>query len=261
MGSEFNRMNLDWKAIRSLNGSQAEGFEELCAQLARAELPSDAKFERKSVPDAGVECYCVQPDGTEWGWQAKYFDSLGSSQWSQLDHSVKTALDKHPALVRYFVCVPMDRPDARIEGQKSAMQRWDEHVEKWQCWAADRGMNVEFVWWGSSELLDMLSRTEHIGRVHFWFGNRGFDQAWFQGRLGEAIDAAGPRYTAEIHIDLPIARELETFARTGSSFDRIRRSQERFVGSSRKSASQIQAMPARARILIWMNSCNQVKPS
>ena len=215
-------MNLDWKAIRSLNGSQAEGFEELCAQLARAELPSDAKFERKSVPDAGVECYCVQPDGTEWGWQAKYFDSLGSSQWSQLDHSVKTALDKHPALVRYFVCVPMDRPDARIEGQKSAMQRWDEHVEKWQCWAADRGMNVEFVWWGSSELLDMLSRTEHIGRVHFWFGNRGFDQAWFQGRLGEAIDAAGPRYTPEIHIDLPIARELETFARTGSSFDRIK---------------------------------------
>ena len=139
-------MNLDWKAIRSLNGSQAEGFEELCAQLARAELPSDAKFERKSVPDAGVECYCVQPDGTEWGWQAKYFDSLGSSQWSQLDHSVKTALDKHPALVRYFVCVPMDRPDARIEGQKSAMQRWDEHVEKWQCWGGgswhERGVRL-----------------------------------------------------------------------------------------------------------------------
>ena len=37
-------MALDWKAIHLLNGSQASGFEELCAQLARAETPDGAKF-------------------------------------------------------------------------------------------------------------------------------------------------------------------------------------------------------------------------
>ncbi len=52
-------MNLDWTAIRPLNGSQAAGFEELCAQLARAESPAGAKFERKGTPDAGVECRTV----------------------------------------------------------------------------------------------------------------------------------------------------------------------------------------------------------
>ena len=68
---------IDWKAIRPLNGSRAKGFEELCAQLARSESPDGTRFERKGTPDAGVECYTILSDGGEWGWQAKYFDSLG----------------------------------------------------------------------------------------------------------------------------------------------------------------------------------------
>ncbi len=215
-------MQFNWNDIRSLNGSQANGFEELCAQLARAESPDGANFVRKRAPDAGVECYCTFKDGDEWGWQAKYFDTLGTSQWPQLDESVKTALDKHSKLVRYFVCIPLDRPDARIEGQKSAMQRWNERVEKWEGWALERDMSVEFVWWGSSELLERLSQNEHIGRRYFWFDQRSFDNEWFQARLDEAVEAAGPRYTPEIHVDLPIARDLELFGRTESAFDAVK---------------------------------------
>lgn len=214
--------NLDWNAIRSLNGSKSEGFEELCAQMARVESPVDAKFVRKGTPGAGVECYCVLPDETEWGWQSKYFDSLNNPQWSQLDSSVKTALEKHPNLVRYFICVPMNRPDARIPGRKSALQRWDHHLDKWKNWAVARGMNVEFVWWGSSELLEKLADPKHIGRVHFWFDQRGFDQQWFQDRLKEAIDSAGPRYTPELHVDLPIARDLELFGHSDNEADRVK---------------------------------------
>jgi hypothetical protein len=72
---------IDWKAVRLLNGSRNEGFEELCAQLARSENPSDSYFERKGAPDAGVACYTIPSDGREWDWQAKYFDSLGDPQW------------------------------------------------------------------------------------------------------------------------------------------------------------------------------------
>ncbi len=215
-------MNLDWNAIRSLDGSQAKGFEELCAQLARAEKPASARFERKGDPDAGVECYCVLADGSEWGWQAKYFDSLTSSQWSQLDSSVRTALDKHPKLARYFVCTPLDRPDARTPEHRSAMQQWEGHVAKWSGWAQERGMSVEFVWCGSSELLDRLAQPQHIGQVYFWFHERQFDHSWFQGHLLEALKAAGPRYTREIHVDLPVAHELELFGRTDAAFDKIK---------------------------------------
>ena len=215
-------MALDWKAIHPLNGSQASAFEELCAQLARAETPDGAKFHRKGSPDAGVECFCVLPDGGEWGWQAKYFDTLGPSQWSQLDGSVKSALHKHPDLVQYYVCVPMDRPDARVPGQKSAMERWGEHVQKWNGWAEDMGRTVEYVWWGSSELIDLLSRQTECGRLLFWFGEVEFNQSWFGDRLGEAVKAAGPRYTPEAHVELEVTQHLAAFARTEEALDRIK---------------------------------------
>ena len=215
-------MGLDWKAIHPLDGSRGEAFEELCAQLARAQTPHNAKFDRKGVPDAGVECFCILPDSSEWGWQAKYFHSLGDSQWSQLDKSVKSALDKHHALVRYYICAPMDLPDARVPGRKSAMERWDEHVQKWKDWARDMGRNVEYVWWGSSELVDLLSKQTECGRLLFWFGEVEFNQLWFRDRLEEAIKAAGPRYTPEVHVELDIVQRLAAFARTGEAFDQTK---------------------------------------
>ena len=215
-------LNIDWAAIRPLEGSRAKGFEELCAQLARFECPQGARFERKGTPDAGVECYVTLVNGSEWGWQAKYIDRLGDPQWGQLDDSVRTTLEKHPHLVRYFICTPLDRADARIDGKRSAKQRWDEHVKKWTGWASARGMTITFDWWGNFELLDRLVHPQHVGRVRFWFDVHGFDNAWFQARLTEALKTAGPRYTPEIHIDLPIASDLDTFGRAAPSFDRIK---------------------------------------
>ena len=216
-------MNLDWKSIRTLNGSQSEGFEELCVQLARAETPPDGRFVRKGTPDAGLECYCVLEDGSEWGWQAKYFTSSPTgAQWQQLDKSVESALDKHTALVRYYVCIPIDRPEARIVGQQSTMQRWEAHVAKWECWAQQRCMNVEFVWWGSSELIERLSRLEHVGRNYFWFDTRYFDDSWFRDRLEQAIEPAGVRNIPELHVDVPIAHKFELFGRTDSALEQIK---------------------------------------
>ena len=218
----MSKVIIDWNAIRPLNGSSANGFEELCAQLARAESPAGSRFERKGTPDAGVECYAVLEDGSEWGWQAKYFDKLDDSQWSQLGASVKTALEKHPRLIRYFICVPLNRPDARIGGRQSAKERWDAHVLKWRAWASDRNMNVEFIYWGNHELIERLALPRHVGLVRFWFDVNRFDNTWFMARLEEALKTAGPRYTPEIHVELPIAAELEAFGRTERFFDRIK---------------------------------------
>lgn len=218
----MSKIGIDWNAIQPLNGSRAKGFEELCSQLARAEVPASSQFVRKGAPDAGVECYAVLDNGDEWGWQAKYFNELGDSQWTQIQYSVGTALEKHPRLVRYFICVPLDRPDARINDRMSAKERWDTHMKTWTEWASSHKMAVEFVYWGSHELLERLVRPEHTGRVRFWFDVHRFDEPWFTARLDEALKTAGPRYTPEIHVDLPIAEELDAFGRTEQFFNGIK---------------------------------------
>ena len=214
---------MNWHDIRPINSSQREGFEELCSQLARLESPSDSKFVRKGTPDAGIECYCSLPNGDEWGWQAKFVFELGESQWQQIDDSVKRALEKHPRLTRFFVCVPMDRADGRIRGRKSAMDRWNDRVDrKWAQWAEKLGMEVEFVWWGDSELIDRLSQDEHTGRRLFWFEQRSLDRDWFQRRIDEAVADAGPRYTPDNNVELPITKDLERFSRSERLFDDIK---------------------------------------
>ncbi len=110
-------MNVDWRSIRPLNGGRDKGFEELCSQLARWEVAGQARFVRTGNPDAGVECYAIYGNDSECAWQAKYFLTLGDSQWTQIDRSVRTALGKHPRLGRYVICLPMDLPDARVTGQ------------------------------------------------------------------------------------------------------------------------------------------------
>ncbi|MFA6241454.1 MAG: hypothetical protein WC655_11015 [Candidatus Hydrogenedentales bacterium] len=207
-------MTIEWHAIRPWNGSKSGGFETLCAQLADLEKPAGSRFFRKGTPDAGVECFAILPDGNEWGWQAKFFDSLESSQWTQLNDSVKTALAKHPCLTRYFICIPINRPDARVKGRKSALEQWEHHVQKWRGWASKRQMNVEFVYWGDHELLERLSQPKQSGRLKFWFDVRRFDNAWFTDRLEESLRSAGERYTPELHVGLPIADEFQSFGRT-----------------------------------------------
>ncbi len=212
-------MSIDWWSIRPLNGRRDKGFEELCSQLARCEIPDGSRFVRKGAPDAGVECYAIVDGETEWAWQAKYFNTLDDSQWSQIDRSVTSAIEKHPKLARYFVCCPLDLPDGRISSRISAADRWARHVEKWERLASDRDMAVQFTYWGSHELLDRLSKPEQAGRVSFWFGALAFDSTWFANRLDEAVSSAGPRYTPELHIHLPIAQEFDAFGRTDRFFD------------------------------------------
>lgn len=213
---------MDWQNLRSLSNSQNVAFEELCCQLASYEPVSPgSKFIRKGVPDAGVECFWRLPDGTEWAWQAKYFHEVGKAQWVQLDESVRTALKKHPSLTSYTVCLPLDRRDPRIGGRKDLMDQWDGRVEKWQDWARAENMSVEFRYWGEHELWERLSREEHRGRYFFWFNRELFTSRWFADFVTEGIANAGPRYTPEIHVGLPIADLFDGLGRSARFYARV----------------------------------------
>ena len=147
-------IDLDFRTIRNHDGSRDNGFEELICQLAHLDPPNNASyFVRKDGAggDGGVECFWKLKDGSEYGWQAKYFlDPITSSQWGQINDSVEKALKKHPSLTRYYVCTPRDLNDSRKKGNngkqvRSALDIWREHVEKWSNIASSKGMQVEFI--------------------------------------------------------------------------------------------------------------------
>ena len=217
-------MSLNWQKLRPLNGSQNTAFEALCCQLANYEkVPIDSIFIRKAPPDAGVECYWRLPNGDEWGWQAKFFASPPRpSQWDQINDSVRTALQKHPRLTSYTICLPIDRQDPRKDHENWFMDKWNEHVKKWKGWAQEKSMSVEFNYWGEHEIFERLSQEEHRGRLFFWFNEESFSQQWFENRIEEAIANVGPRYTPELNVELPIARLFDGLGRTSEFYQRMK---------------------------------------
>ena len=208
-------MSIKWENIKPLKGSQHNAFEELVCQLARQEYQSLGKFTRISTPDGGIEAMCELPDGFVYGWQAKYFlSSFSTSQWGQIESSFKEAFKNYPQLTKYYVCVATDRPNANISGNKSFLKKWNERVQEWQDFAQSQGRNIEFEFWGSFELIDLLAKPENTGKKFFWFSENELSENWFRQYNQQAISNLGPRYTPKINVDLPISLQLEGLART-----------------------------------------------
>jgi hypothetical protein len=216
-------MSIDWKYLRTLDGSRRTAFEELCRQLAYYEnVSKDSKFFRIGAPDAGVECYWKLPNEKEIGWQAKFFTSPpDENQWKQVDKSIETALEKHPDLTQYYVCFPLDRQDPRIPEQEWFMDKWDARVKKWEKLAKEKGISITFDYWGESDIWDRLSRSEHRGRYKFWFDKELFDHTWFERQIKPNIENVGERYSAKLNFELPIAMNFDGLARTQEFFDRL----------------------------------------
>ena len=206
-------MSINWNNITAIDG-QREGFEELVCQLARKEtIPYAKSFTRIGKPDGGKECFWELNDGKIHCWQAKYFTrSLKTSEWSQVEESTKNAIDNHPTLAKYYVAIPIDRPDGKGRG-KSMLQKWNEFVEKWKAYALKKGMIVSFEYWGKHELEVRLSKRENEGMLHYFFNQEEFSDDWFKRKNQESIDALGGRYTPELNFELPFIHQFDGLER------------------------------------------------
>lgn len=205
---------IDFRLIRPHHGSQHIGFEELVCQLAALETPAGTPFVRKGAgADAGLECYRVENDGSETGWQAKYFFDLGSSEASQLTDSFTQAVERHPRLARFIACLPFNLSDGRIEGRTSERHRWNAWVKARTDAIKPRIVAIEL--WDETQLVERLSRIDprHAGRRQYWLDVLHFTPAWFRTRFEITRAALGKRYTPELNIELPVRRGLLAIAR------------------------------------------------
>ncbi len=207
---------MNFKEIRTVNGSQDEGFEEFCCQLARIfkEIPEGSHFQRfqGSGGDGGVECVWSLQSGEEWGWQAKYFFQLDKKQ---ITKSFITALDVHPNLTRYYICVPFNLTGPTKRKGKSQQEKFNDYVKEWKEYANSKGIDIDIISWDSSELLTEVLKQEFPNRIiNFWLSNKLLEKKWFQQHIENAKNQAGPRYTPLLNVKTPIYQIFEAFGET-----------------------------------------------
>jgi hypothetical protein len=211
-----NIPDLDFTRIRSLGpGGQRDGYEQfICQQVAEEPPASDAKFVslHGAGGDGGVECYWTLRDGTEHGWQAKYWTTHGAVEKAQLDKSVKAALDQHPKLTKYTTAIPTDPTGRTGRRGKSLLEKINDPggwLEGWQKMASDLGMSVEFEFEWGTNIVTRLNRLDTSGvQRRYWFDVDVLAQQWWDDRLQDSVDAARPRYMPELNVEVPAARSI-----------------------------------------------------
>ncbi|MFV3370962.1 hypothetical protein ACNFH5_22570 [Pseudomonas sp. NY15435] len=206
------RPDIDFALIRLHRNSKASAFEELCCQLAGEEQlqPVCTSFNRKGLgADGGLECFAVLSDGTETGWQVKYYWEMGSAL-SSLNESLSTALAKHPKMTRFIACLPFDLSDSRKPDVTTALERWDTWRGNRITQAEASGRKLEIERWDAYELRRRLTASVMAaGRIAYWFDQTLLTKEWFRNNFERTRLALGKRYSPESHIDLPIRRVIE----------------------------------------------------
>ena len=214
------RHNRDFKSIRQWRGSQHQAFEELCYQLRDPTL-NDADLVKTGNPDGGLEWYVTLRNGVQWGWQAKFTFDI-NTLLKLMEKSLKTVVEKRPNCRKLTFCIPFDLPAAPGHGErKSARQKFEDRKKSWRkrIPGADR---VRIELWSEGDLLERLIRhPARRGLEWFFWDKEVFSPEWCTKRLNITVEAAGKRYSPELHVDLPVAFALEGLALSEAYWQRF----------------------------------------
>ena len=203
----------DFRSLRQWDGSQHRAFEELCYQLRDRSLDGP-DLVKTGNPDGGLEWYVTRRGGALWGWQAKYTFDIDKAL-RLMERSLKTVVQERPTCRKLTFCIPFDLPDAPGKAaRKSARQKFEDRKQKWRrrIVGADR---VRIELWSEGDLLDRLvHHPSQRGIARFFWEREVFSAHWCSERTTATLDAAGGRYTPELHVELPTAFALEGLARS-----------------------------------------------
>lgn len=169
---------MNWQHFQTYNESSTRAFEAMCNQLFELWINREYKDSKKSFVvvngaggDGGVESYATLEMDNEIGVQAKWFpDNIATSQFNQIKGSILTALEVHPKLIKYIVCIPRDLSNLK-KGKDGKIIRETEY-SKWDKIIKDIKVaypNVEIILWGDHALETQLQFAEAAGVRRYWF--------------------------------------------------------------------------------------------
>ncbi|MGX6571442.1 hypothetical protein [Cupriavidus necator] len=205
---------------------QDDAFEELTCQLARRRRPEKAVEFRRihgAGGDGGVEGYWVLADGSEVGYQAKYYIRSGEVRWDAINESVQTALKLHPRLGRYVISLACDLTDRTVRKGKTGWEKWAEHKKAWEAQAKSLlGHDVAFELWTATDLRGMLGLPPMAGMLARWFGELSLEPKWLAERIKRAVADLDERYHAEDHVPVGVEHLFDVLVRSDKVLERFR---------------------------------------
>ena len=199
--------DIEFKLINQHGGSKNRAFEELGFQLLTASIDRNSwQVTRTGDPDAGLDWYATNSEGEVHGWQAKYIFDI-ETLLNKMTDSVKTIIDKRPDVTEVTFVIPWNLPDGQPRTGRSARQKYNDKVRSWQT--MDGAENLRFQLIGESELLEILFRPEHRGRLRFFWGKQTLSHGHLIRLQEKAVQVAGRRYRPNLHVDIPIQKEID----------------------------------------------------
>ena len=162
---------MNWQHFQTYNEAATRAFEALCNQLFELWINRECKNTKQSFVvvngaggDGGVESYATLKNGKEIGMQAKWFpDSITTSQFKQIKNSIVTAIEVHPQLEKYIVCVPRDL--SNIKKGKDGKIVQETEYSKWKKIVTDIKSSypeLKVFFWGDHDLECQLQYAEAV---------------------------------------------------------------------------------------------------
>ncbi|MGF6350964.1 hypothetical protein [Variovorax sp. W2I14] len=241
-------MTVRFEDILSTAKGEDNAFEELTCQLARRSPPEKAVEFRRihgGGGDGGVEAYWVLDDGSEVGYQAKYYIKSGDVRWEAIDDSVTTALKLHPRLRLYYIAIACDLTDKTSRKGKTGWERWEERKKGWEALAkSELGHEVTFVPWSAFELRAMLELPRMAGLLEHWFGQLALRPDWLSHRVDRAVADLDERYHAEDHVPVGVEQLFDVVLRSGKVQEQFRERLNRLQESANRWLAEAPGIPA-----------------
>ncbi len=236
---QFNAtvLMIDWDRLHDYESTKSRSFEELIYHIAKVLHSGEARF--TPIDDRGggdgVEFVAQWPDGSEWGWQAKFFHPNPRLQYgnrkAQISNSLHRACEQHPNLQRWILCTP-----TRFTNEERA---WFETTLRQ---VIPPGMQVELDHWSDSDLQAWLSEPRFAGKREYFFGDLELSLEWFRRQFARQAERLRGKFHPELHtrtsLDLAIHNFLAGSEAT-CAWEAVMRDLEELRNQFRREADQL----------------------
>jgi hypothetical protein len=199
-------MSIEWTKFE---GDRRKTFEDFCFQIVNLAYSTPIRVDDSGGGD-GVEFYIKNPDGTEWGWQTKFFfPNLRlnvSKRKEQIKKSLEKAIEIHGInLKRFYLCTPEPFTTGEFKWLMEELLTEVPHHP-----------DLEIIHWHKDKFEGYLLTPKFTGIKNYFFSELELDIEWFKTQAEKQLLSVKSKYNPAIHTDRYV--DLKIHGILGDSF-------------------------------------------